>query len=136
MAGSPGSSSSDSDVVDETPKTEPIKAKGKKKCRAKKVLAAFRNLFTPRPRLGMMANRVEQLPPTTPGNYTRWVNTVDGTISYIKTKPLVSMPAEKLAAIKFTVTVPHNCLSTYLAITLMLLVNVTHISMLSCHARI
>ena len=100
MAGSPRSSSSDSDVVDETPKTEPIKAKGKKKCRAKKVLAAFRNLFTPRPKFGMMSNQVEPLPPTTPGNYTRWVNTVDGMISYIKTKPLVSMPAEKLAAFK------------------------------------
>ena len=64
MAGSPRSSSSDSDVVDETPKTEPIKAKGKKKCRAKKVLAAFRNLFTPRPKFGMMSNQVEPLPPT------------------------------------------------------------------------
>ena len=94
MPGSLGSSSSDSDFIDETPKTEPIKAKAKKKCRVKKVLAAFQNLFAPRPRFRMLANRVEPLPPTTPGTYTRWVNTVDGTVSYIKTKALVSMLAE------------------------------------------
>ena len=93
MSGSLGSSSSDSDVIDDTPKTRPVKAKAKKKCWVKKVIAAFRDFFTPRPRLRMLANRVEPLPPSAPGTHTRWVNTVDGTVSYIKAVAPVSLLA-------------------------------------------
>ena len=87
------SSSSDSDVIDDAPKTGQVKTKARKKCRVKKVIAAFRDFFTPRPRLGMLANRVEPLPPSTPGTYTRWVSTGDGTVSYIKAVAPVSMLA-------------------------------------------
>ena len=87
------SSSSDSDVIDDAPKTGQVKTKARKKCRVKKVIAAFRDFFTPRPRLGMLANRVEPLPPSAPGTHTRWVSTEDGTVSYIKAVAPVSMLA-------------------------------------------
>ena len=87
------SSSSDSDVIDDAPKTGQVKTKARKKCRVKKVIAAFRDFFTPRPRLGMLANRVEPLPPSAPGTHTRWVSTGDGTVSYIKAVAPVSMLA-------------------------------------------
>ena len=90
---SPESSASDTDIVDMSPKAQPAKTKGRKKGRAERALAAIRNLFSPRPKFGAMASREEPLPPTAPGNYTRWVSTLDGTVSYIKTGPLVSMPA-------------------------------------------
>ena len=88
------SSSSDSDVIDDVPRNEPVKAKAGKKCRVKKVIAAFRDFFSPRPRFGMLADRVEPLPPSAPGTHTRWVNTVDGTISYYKAVAPVSMLGE------------------------------------------
>ena len=93
MSESLESSSSESDIIDDTPKTGPVKAKARKKCRVRKVIAAFRDFFTPRPRLGMLANRVEPLPPSAPGTYTRWVSTEDGTVSYIKAVAPVSMLA-------------------------------------------
>ena len=87
------SSSSDSDVIDDAPKTGQVKTKARKKCRVKKVIAAFRDFFRPGPRFGMLANREEPLPPSAPGTHTRWVNTVDGTVSYYKAVAPVSMLA-------------------------------------------
>ena len=86
MSEDPGSSFSDS----ETPKTKPAKVKKRKKYQAKKVLANFQ---TPRPKFGMMVDRLELLPPTTPGSYSRWVSTVDGTVSYVRTKPMNLPPS-------------------------------------------
>ena len=87
------SSSSDSDVIDDAPKTGQVKTKARKKCRVKKVIAALRDFFRPGPRFGMLANREEPLPPSAPGTHTRRVNTVDGTVSYYKAVAPVSMLA-------------------------------------------
>ena len=88
------SSSSDSDVIDDTPKKGQVETKARKKCRVKKVIAAFRDFFRPGPRFGMLANREEPPPPSAPGTHTRRVNTVDGTVSYYKAVALVSMLAK------------------------------------------
>ena len=87
-------SGGDTTAADKDPRVHAAKAKGRKKGRGERALETMRELFSSRLKFGARAVREEPTPPSSPGTYLRSVNTVDGSIEYVKVKSQVSRPAQ------------------------------------------
>ena len=81
-------------AADKDPRVRTAKAQGRKKGRGERALETMRELFSARLKLGARSGREEPTPPSSPGTYLRSVNTVDGSIEYVKVKSQVSRPAQ------------------------------------------
>ena len=81
-------------AADNDSRAQAAKAKSRKKWQGERTLETVRELLSARLRLGARACREEPPPPSSPGTFYRRVNTVDGSIEYVKVKSQVSRPAQ------------------------------------------
>ena len=87
-------SGNDTTAADKDSRVQAAKAKGKKKGRGVRALKTVCEMFSTHLKFGARAGREEPTPPSSPGTYLCSVNTVDGSIEYVKVKSQVSRPAQ------------------------------------------
>ena len=96
------------------------KAKRRRKRRGERTLEVVHKCLSAHLRLGARACKEEPQPPSAPGTYYRRVNTVDGSIEYVKVKYQVSrpvrpeLPPSHYIQLLFYITVILECPAVYL----------------------
>ena len=107
-------------AADEDSGAQAPKAKRRRKRRGERTLEVVHERLSARLRLGTRACKEEPQPPSAPGTHYRRVNTVDGSIEYVKVKYQVSgpirpeLPPSHYIQLLFYITVILECPAVYL----------------------